>query len=74
MILSDTMTTTGTSNTKIKIYDKVNLKSRNYKIDKDVLDEFVKFCNVQKLTNGYLVSDLATNALLEYMEKFNKVS
>ena len=79
MVLSNTnntieMTDIGNdSNTREIIkYDTNDLVSRNYKIDKEVADKFVKFCKLQKLTNDYKVSDLATNALVEYMNKFNK--
>ena len=62
-----------TSNTReIKKYNTNDLVSRNYKIDRAVADEFVKFCKVNKLKYDYKVSDLITNALVEYMEKFNK--
>ena len=82
IVLSNTKNTNNTigitnidndSNTREIIkYKSNNLVSRNYKIDKDVAEQFVKFCKVQKLTNDYKVSDLATNALVEYMEKFKK--
>lgn len=78
MILSNTCNTintidaSDTRNTReIKKYESDNLVSRNYKIDRDVAEQFVKFCKVQKLTNDYKVSDLATNALVEFMKTFN---
>lgn len=65
--------TSNTTNTiEIKKYNSNNLVSRNYKIDREVADEFVKFCKVNKLKYDYKVSDLITNALIEYMGKFNK--
>lgn len=57
---------------EIKKYNSNNLVSRNYKIDREVADEFVKFCKVNKLKYDYKVSDLITNSLVEYMDKFNK--
>jgi len=79
MILSNTSNTTNTigttamANAEIKTFESDNLVSRNYKIDRAVADKFVKFCKVQKLTNDYKVSDLATNALIEYMDKYKEV-
>lgn len=76
MILGNTSTTSNTNNTintnntSIVMYSSENLVSRNYKIDKEVAEQFVQFCKVQKLTNDYKVSDLATNALIQYMNKF----
>jgi len=70
---TNTIGTTDTNNTGIKTFESDNLVSRNYKIDRAVADKFVKFCKVQKLTNDYKVSDLATNALIEYMDKYKEV-
>lgn len=50
-----------TNNTSIVMYSSENLVSRNYKIDKEVTEQFVQFCKVQKLTNDYKVSDLASH-------------
>lgn len=69
---SNTINTIDASSTRaIKKYESDNLVSRNYKIDKEVAEQFVKFCKIQKLTNDYKVSDLATNALVEFMKTFN---
>ncbi|WP_290458788.1 hypothetical protein [Romboutsia ilealis] len=68
---SNTINTIDASDTRaIKKYESDNLVSRNYKIDREVAEQFVKFCKMQKLTNDYKVSDLATNALVEFMKTF----
>lgn len=73
---SNTDTTRNTNNTittcnskEIIKYNTNNLVSRNYKIDKEVLEQFVEFCKVNKLKYNHNVSDLITNAILEYMNK-----
>jgi hypothetical protein len=70
---SNTITTRNTYNTcnskEIIKYKSSNLVSRNYKIDKEVLEQFVEFCKVNKLKYNHNVSDLITNAILEYMNK-----
>lgn len=75
MVLGNTSNTYNTidasSTREIIKYESDNLVSRNYKIDKEVAEQFVKFCKIQKLTNDYKVSDLATNALVEFMKTFN---
>lgn len=48
-------------------YNSNNLVSRNYKIDRDVLEQFIQFCKASKLKYNHNVSDLITNAILEYM-------
>lgn len=69
---SNTINTIDASDTRAIIkYESDNLVSRNYKIDREVAEQFVKFCKMQKLTNDYKVSDLATNALVEFMKTFN---
>ena len=79
IVLSNTTNTieitdiSNTSNTKkVKQYNSKDLVSRNYKIDKEVADNFVKFCKNNKLKYDYKVSDLITNAIVEYMKNFNK--
>ena len=64
----NTIDTNNTCNTnKIIKYNSNNLVSRNYKIDKDVLEQFIQFCKASKLKYNHNVSDLITNAILEYM-------
>lgn len=57
-----------TNTNKIIKYNSKNLVSRNYKIDKNVLEQFVEFCKVNKLKYSHNVSDLITNAIVEYMK------
>lgn len=73
---SKIITTINTNNTittcnskEIIKYKSSNLVSRNYKIDKEVLEQFVEFCKVNKLKYNHNVSDLITNAIHEYMNK-----
>lgn len=62
-------TTIGIIDTEIKTFETDNLVSRSYKVDADVQQAFKVFCRV----NGkYNISDILSNAMLEYMEKFNK--
>ena len=62
-------TTIGIIDTEIKTFETDNLVSRSYKVDADVQQAFKVFCRV----NGkYNISDILSNARLEYMEKFNK--
>ncbi len=74
---SKIITTRNTNNTittcnskEIIKYKSSNLVSRNYKIDKEVLEQFVEFCKVNKLKYNHKVSDLITNAIVEYMNKY----
>ena len=74
---SKIITTRNTNNTittcnskEIIKYKSSNLVSRNYKIDKDVHEQFVEFCKVNKLKYNYKVSDLITNAILEYINNY----
>ena len=70
IVNNNTNNTIDTCNNKEIIkYNTNNLVSRNYKIDKEVHEQFVKFCKVSKLKYNYKVSDLMTNALVEYMKK-----
>lgn len=62
-------TITTCNNKEIIKYKSSNLVSRNYKIDKEVLEQFVEFCKANKLKYNHKVSDLITNAILEYMNK-----
>lgn len=84
IVNSNAYTTNNTSNTDTTIntittcnskeiikYKSSNLVSRNYKIDKEVLEQFVEFCKVNKLKYNHNVSDLITNAIVEYMDKYN---
>lgn len=67
---NNTFNTNTTCNSKEIIkYKPSNLVSRNYKIDKEVLEQFVEFCKVNKLKYNHNVSDLITNAIVEYMNK-----
>lgn len=64
----NTIDADNTCNTKEIIkYNSNNLVSRNYKIDKDILEQFIQFCKASKLKYNHNVSDLITNAMLEYM-------
>ena len=64
----NTIDTDNTCNTKEIIkYNSNSLVSRNYKIDKEVLEQFIQFCKASKLKHNHNVSDLITNAILEYM-------
>ena len=66
---NNTNTTIGIIDTEIKTFETDNLVSRSYKVDADVQQAFKVFCRV----NGkYNISDILSNAMLEYMEKFNK--
>ncbi len=62
-------TDTISNNIDIKTYDSSTLVPRTYKIDSDIQQQFKLFC---KQNNKYKVSDLVTNALLEYMNKFKQ--
>lgn len=70
IVNSKTNADSNTSNSKEIIkYKSSNLVSRNYKIDKEVLEQFVEFCKVNKLKYNHNVSDLITNAIVEYMKR-----
>lgn len=60
-------TTDTTITTDIKTYDKNTLVVRTYKVNNEVQQAFKQFC---RQNSNYKVSDLVTNALEEYMDKF----
>lgn len=56
-----------TDTTKVIEFDTKENISRSYKINKEVQQQFKTFC---RANSQYTISDLLSNALLEYIEKF----
>lgn len=68
MLSNKAQSTTVINNTNVIEFDTKDNVSRSYKINREVQRQFKTFCRANP---KYTISDLLSNALLEYMKKFN---